>query len=156
MKLAVRYLLGVLTLGAMCLPSAVSAQQVAPGQHPEFLHALTDLRAARGYLEKMTPNEAVDADTSSAVHEIDSAIVLLKQASIDDGKNLNDHPPIDAHMQRSGRLSSAKQLLDQAHADVKQPEGDPAAAALQGRILAHIDAAHKYINQAIAARGGRP
>jgi len=156
MKLAVRYLVGVLAFGAMCLPIAVSAQQVMAGKHPEFLHALTDLRAARGYLEKATPNEAVDTNTTAAVHEIDSAIVLLKQASIDDGKNLNDHPPIDAHLQARGRLNTAKQLLDRAHADVKHPESDPAAVALQGHILAHIDAAHKYINQAIVARGGRP
>ncbi len=155
MKLAVRYLVGVLALGAMCLPSAVSAQ-VVPGKHPEFLHALSDLRAARGYLDKVTPNDAVDTDTAAAIREIDSAINGLKQASMDDGKDLHDHPPIDAHLEKTGRLHTAKELLEKAYADVKGPETDPAAAELQKRIWGHINAAHKYVDAAIIAKGGKP
>lgn len=155
MKLAVRYLVGVLAFGAMCLPSAVSAQ-VVPGKHPEFLHALSDLRAARGYLDKVTPNETVDSDTAAAIREIDSAISGIKQASIDDGKDLHDHPPIDAHLERTGRLNTAKQLLQQAYADLKGPETNPAVAELQKRIWGHINAAHKYVDAAIVAKGGKP
>ncbi len=155
MKLAVRYLVVVLAIGALCLPCAVSAQ-VVPGKHPEFLHALSDLRAARGYLDKVTPNDVVDNDSAAAIREIDSAINGLKQASIDDGKDLHDHPPIDAHLERTGRLHTAKQLLEKAYADVKGPETDPAAAELQKRIWGHINAAHKYVDAAIVAKGGKP
>jgi len=155
MKLAVRYLVVVLAFGALCLPSAVSAQ-VVPGKHPEYLHALSDLRAARGYLDKVTPNEAVDSDTASAIREIDSAISGIKQASIDDGKDLHDHPPIDAHLEKSGRLHTAKQLLEKAYSDVAKPESDPKAAEWQKRIWGHINAAHKYVDAAIMAKGGKP
>jgi hypothetical protein len=155
MKLAVRYLVGVLAFGAMCLPSAVSAQ-VVPGKHPEFLHALSDLRAARGYLDKVTPNEALDSDTASAIREIDSAINGMKQASMDDGKDLHDHPAIDAHLEKSGRLHTAKQLLEKAYNDVNGPESDPQAAELQKKIWGHINAAHKYVDAAIMAKGGKP
>jgi hypothetical protein len=155
MKLAVRYLVVVVAFGALCLPGAASAQ-VVPGKHPEFLHALSDLRAARGYLDKVTPNEAVDSDTASAIREIDSAINGMKQASIDDGKDLHDHPAIDAHLEKSGRLHTAKQLLEKAYQDVKGPESDPQAAELQKKIWGHINAAHKYVDAAIMAKGGKP
>jgi len=156
MKLAVRYLVMAVAFGALCLPCAVSAQQVAPGKHAEFLHALSDLRAARGYLDKVTPNETVDSDTAAAIREIDSAINGIKQASIDDGKDLHDHPPIDAHLEKTGRLNTAKQLLQKAYSDVAMQESDPAAAALQKRIWGHINAAHKYVDAAIVAKGGKP
>ena len=32
-----------------------------------------------------------------AIQEIDQAIQDIKRASIDDGKNLNDHPPVDGY-----------------------------------------------------------
>lgn len=154
--LSPRYLIVAVAFGALCLPAGLSAQQVLPGKHPEFLHALSDLRAARGYLDKVTPNENVDEDTASAIREIDAAIGGLKQASVDDGKDLHDHPPIDAHLEKTGRLHTAKQLLEKAYADVKMPETDPAAAELQKRIMGHINAAHKYLDQAIIAKGGKP
>lgn len=155
MKLVVRYVVGVLALGAMCLPSAVSAQ-VTPGKHPALLHALSDLRAARGYLDKVTPNDTVDNDTAAAIREIDAAINGMKQAAIDDGKDMHDHPPIDAHLEKTGRLHTAKQLLEKAYADMKEPESDPATAELQKRIWGHINAAHKYVDAAIVAKGGKP
>ena len=154
--LSPRHVIVALAFGALCLPAGVSAQQVLPGKHPEFLHALSDLRAARGYLDKVTPNEKEDEDTASAIREIDAAIGGLKQASVDDGKDLHDHPPIDAHLEKTGRLHTAKQLLEKAYADVKMPETDPPAAELQKRIMGHINAAHKYVDEAIVAKGGKP
>jgi hypothetical protein len=151
-----RHLIVALAFGALCLPAGLSAQQVLPGKHPEFLHALSDLRSARGYLDKVTPNDKVDNDTAAAIREIDSAINGLKQASVDDGKDLHDHPAIDAHLEKTGRLNTAKQLLEKAYADVKMPESDAPAAELQKRILGHINEAHKYVDQAIAAKGGKP
>jgi len=156
MKLAVRYLVAAVVLGALCLPCAMSAQQVPPAQHPAFLHALSDLRAARGYLDKVSANDTVDSDSSAAIHEIDLAINLMKQASIDDGKDIHDHPPIDAHLQKNGRLHTARQLLEKARDDVKMPENNPAAAQLQQRVIGHINLAHKYVDQAIVAKGGKP
>jgi len=152
-----RYWMLALAIGALCLPAGLSAQQpVSAAKHPEFLHALSDLRAARGYLDKVSTNEQVDQDSAAAIREIDAAINELKQASIDDGKNLHDHPAIDAHLEKNGRLHTAKQLLEKAHADVKMPESDETSRALQQEVLGRLDAAHRYVDQAIVAKGGKP
>ena len=67
-----------------------------PGRHPAYLHALTDLRHARAHLENLAPTHHMDKEEEHAIDEIDKAIEEIKRAAIDDGKNLNDHPPVDA------------------------------------------------------------
>ena len=57
-----------------------------------------------------------------AIHEIDEAINEIKKTSIDDGKDLNDHPPIDARMDWRGRLHKALELVNKAHNDVAREE----------------------------------
>jgi hypothetical protein len=150
MKLTVSKLLLVCLAGTLALPATMSAQAA---KHPEFLHALSDLRAARGYLDQLTSNQAVDSDSAKAIHEINDAITDLKKASIDDGKDLNWHPPVDASLGKTGRFHKAKELLEKAHNDVAQPETDAQAQALQSRILGHISEAHRAVDQAIAAAG---
>jgi hypothetical protein len=121
------------------------------GKHPYYLHALSDLRYARGYLDKLNPNDTVDNDSLKAIHEIDDAINDIKRASIDDGKDLHDHPPIDAHMKKTDRFHKAIELLDKAHQDVNQEEDDPAARGLKERSLKHIDDAHHDVDRAISS-----
>src|ERR1700685_3708420 len=75
-----------------------------PGRHPAYLHALTDLRHARAHLENLAPTHHMDKEEEHAIAEIDRAIEEIKGAAIDDGKNLNDHPPVDARMDRTGRF----------------------------------------------------
>lgn len=150
-KLNVPHLFLACALGALLLPTAMFAQ--APGKHPAYLHALADLRMARAYLSAPTPNGAVDNNASQAIQQIDAAIGELKKASIDDGKNINGHMPVDAHLDRTNRFHKAQELLDQAHADVAREEDDPAAVGLQGRIIQHIDAAHGFVAHAISVTG---
>jgi hypothetical protein len=121
-----------------------------PGKHPAYLHALSDLRYARGLLDKLGPDDAVDNDSMRAIQEIDGAIGEIKRASIDDGKDLRDHPAIDAHIARTDRFHKAIELLDKAHQDVKEGESDKAAVGLQDRALVHIDAAHRSVDAALA------
>ncbi len=147
LRFTVPQLLLVCFAGILGLPATMSAQAA---KHPEFLHALSDLRMARSYLDKTTPNQKVDADSAHALHEINDAIVELKKASIDDGKDINWHPPVDASLPQSGRFHKAKTLLEKAHSDVSQAETDPQAQALQTRILGHIDQAHKAVDAAMA------
>src|ERR1700684_4501590 len=82
-------------------PKAASAQQV-PGPHPAYLHALSDLRLARAYLDPIAW-PPVQRDEEHAIREIDAAIGEIKRASIDDGKNLEDHPQVDVNMRPEGR-----------------------------------------------------
>ncbi len=123
-----------------------------PGSHPAYLHALTDLRHARAHLQGATPNARIDADEQRAIDEIDAAIREVKEASIDDGKNLNDHPPVDAGMDRPGRLRRALELLDQAHNDIDMHESDGYAKGVKKRALHHIDEARKSVRDAIKVR----
>lgn len=129
------------------LPAVMVAD--TPGKHPAYLHALSDLRYARGYLDKLGPDDAVDNDSMRAIQEIDAAIREIKHASIDDGKDLGDHPKIDAHLAKTDRFHKALELLDKAHSDVKEGESDKAAVGLQDRSLAHIDAAHHSVDAAL-------
>jgi hypothetical protein len=115
--------------------------QGLPGAHPGYLHALTDLRAARWYLgHPEVGDRGMFANEDTAIAEIGGAISDLKQASIDDGKNLNDHPPGDLPEQGS-RLMKAIENLRQARTDVAQEEDNPQARELKHRTLAHIDRA---------------
>jgi hypothetical protein len=121
-----------------------------PGAHPAYLHALTDLRHARAHLERMTPSDRMDREQERAIGEIDKAIAEIKHAAIDDGKNLNDHPPVDQHMDWGGRYHKTLELLDRAHHDIAEREDDGFAHGLRRRALEHIDEAHRIVDHLIA------
>jgi hypothetical protein len=120
-----------------------------PGAHPAYLHALSDLRHARAHLDKLTPSDRIDDEEQHAIDEIDKAIGEIKRASVDDGKNLNDHPPVDVHMDRRGRYHRALELLDKAHNDIAREEDDSWARGLRNRALHHIDEAHRIVDHII-------
>ena len=145
MKMLVRLtLLSILT--ATCLGVALADK---PGNHPHYLHSLSDLRHARGLLNHLAANEHRDELESNAIAKIDAAINTIKAASIDDGKNLNDHPPVDAQMDRRGRFHRALELLDKAHNDIAREEDDPSVRGLRDRALHHIDEAHRIVDHLI-------
>jgi hypothetical protein len=120
----------------------------AQGKHPAYLHALTDLRHARAHLER-PDGGPLREEEKEAIHQIDEAINEIKRASIDDGKDLNDHPPVDAGLERTGRLHRAKELLDKAHQDIAHEEDNGFAQGLQQRAFGHIDRAIHEVNEAI-------
>jgi hypothetical protein len=143
MKILIRMTL-LSFLVATCMSVAFADK---PGHHPRYLHALSDLRHARACLDKLAMNEQRDELEQRAIEKIDDAINEIKRASIDDGKNLNDHPPIDTHLRRGDRYRKALELLDAAHRDVSLEEDDPQSQGLQGRIIAHIDQAHRIVEK---------
>jgi hypothetical protein len=143
MKIVIRFMLLTLLI-ATCVGVA-SADK--PGRHPRYLHSLTDLRHARALLDKLAMNEQRDEMEQRAIEKIDDAIREIKRASIDDGKNLEDHPPIDAHLRRGDRYRKVLELLDAVHRDVTMEEDDPQSQGLQGRIIAHVDEAHRIVER---------
>jgi hypothetical protein len=129
-------------LGALSFVGvATPANAQMPGPHPAYVHAISDLRAARGMLQTNwgIPQHAQAA--SAAVHEIDQAIADLKHASHDDGKNMNDAPPIDTALSPKGRLHKSYDLLKAAHNDASGTESDPFALPSRDHAMRHIDAA---------------
>ena len=121
------------------LPFAASAD--LPGKHPYYLHALTDLRTARWMLEHRPGDAAVSGQEDVAITEIDGAIGEIKRASIDDGKDVHDHPKMDVPPDHPGRLHKALELLRKTHSDVAREEDDPLTKGLRNRAVGHIDGA---------------
>jgi len=123
----------------LCVPLLASAD--LPGRHPEYLHALSDLRASRWLLEHRPGDVAVSVNEDVAITEIDRAIGEIKRAAIDDGKDIYDHRGVDLPPDRPGRLHRALDLLRQVHSDVAREEDDPATRGLRDRAVHHIDEA---------------
>jgi hypothetical protein len=116
--------------------------------HPAYLHALSDLREARGLLERPSDfNGKVKWKESEAIGEIDKAIGEIKKASIDDGKDVADHPAPDTTMHWGGRLKHARELLKGAEDDITKREGNYEAKGLRKRAFMHIDNAIRDIKR---------
>jgi hypothetical protein len=131
----------------IALPFAANAD--LPGKHPYYLHALSDLRAARWMLEHRPGDPAVSANEDVSVAEIDKAIGEIKRAAIDDGKNVQDHPAVDLPNDRPGRLHHALDLLRKVHSDLNREEDDPMTRGLKDRALHHVDEAIHATERAI-------
>ena len=119
------------------------------GEHPYYLHALSDLRAARWMIQHRPGNWAQTVDEVEAVRRIDAAIAEIKKASIEDGKNLEDHPPVDEHPDHAGRLRAALDFLRKARGDIGHDEDNRFAQGLQARAYGHIDGAIDAVKKAI-------
>jgi hypothetical protein len=117
--------------------------------HPAYLHALTDLRDARWNLEHRPGDAAVSTQEDVAIVEIERAINDAKAAAMEDGKNIYQHPPEDARIDRRGRLHRAEELLRKARQDVAQGEANPQAVELRNRVIGHIDVALQATDRAI-------
>ena len=120
-----------------------------PAHHPAYLHALTDLRDARWNLEHRAGDAAVSTQEDVAIVEIERAMGEARTAAMEDGKNVYQHPPEDAHIDRRGRLHHAVELLRKARSDVAQGESNGQAVELRNRVIGHIDLAIQATDRAI-------
>jgi hypothetical protein len=102
---------------------------------------LSDLRAARWCIEHRPGDWAQSADEQESVRQIDAAIGDIKQAALDDGKNIADHPPVDEHPDHRGRIHEAVKFLEKARADIAREEDNGYANGLRDRAIGHIDGA---------------
>lgn len=134
-------------LVAILLP--LSAFADLPGKHPAYLHALTDLRAARWLISHRSGDAAVSGDEDVAITRIDETINEIKRAAIDDGKDVNDHPGVDEHLDNRGRLNRANELLGKVHSDIAREEDDPMTRGLRDRAVHHLDEAIQATHRAI-------
>lgn len=139
----------IAVLGALIAACCLMAAADEPGRHPYYLHALTDLRDARAHLDRLTPSDRLNDQEEHVIAEIDAAIREIKHAAIDDGKDIGDHMPVDAHLKRTDRYHKAMELLDKAHHDIKQEEDNPESRGLQHRALDHVHEAHETLERII-------
>ena len=140
-----------LWMSAVTLLVCSWASADVPGKHPYYLHALSDLRTARWMLQHRPGDAAVSANEDVAITEINKAIGAIKHAAIDDGKNLEDHPPVDTHEPRSGRLHKALAALHAAHDDVAKEEDNGFATGLRARAIHDIDEAIRFSEAGVHA-----
>jgi hypothetical protein len=119
-----------------------------PAIHPAYLHAISDLRYARALLFR--PDwRPVMHDQQAAVEEIDHAIGEAKRAAIDDGKNIDDHPPVDRGLGWEGRFRKAMELLNSAEHDLSEPETNGAASAWRNASLGNVQHAKAFVGKAM-------
>jgi hypothetical protein len=146
MKLIAKVLVPIFVFALFLSMSASSAS--AQNRHPAYLHALTDLRAARANLERPDHGE-LRHEEKEAIHQINEAIDEIKKAAKEDGKDINEHPPVDVRMDWPGRLHRAMELLAKAHQDIAHEEDNSSAQGPQQRAFEHIDKAKHEVGEAI-------
>lgn len=137
-------LLSILIAGCVAVASADM-----PGQHPTYVHALSDLRAARAHLDYHAANEKRDAEEDHAIRLIDDAIDAARRAAIADGKDVKDSFPPDVRLERTDRFRKAQQLLDSARRNVAAKEDNPRARDLQGQAVGRIDEARRVVDRLV-------
>jgi hypothetical protein len=135
----------LLALAMIVLFTPLAGRVAQAQRHPAYLRALSDLRLARGFLDRLSPDEHVDRNQGMAIQEIEAAIRDIKAASIDDGKDLRDHPPVDAHIEPRNRFRQAREALKAAKKDISESEDNPEVRDLRHRSLDHIRSADDLV-----------
>lgn len=148
MKFSKSLLVAIALFATLAIGSTTSQAQEW-GRHPAYLHALSDLRLMRAYLDRLTPNERIDDASQNAIREIDAAIRVIKEASFDDGKDLRDHLPIDARIEPFDRFHRAREAGNAAFADINREEDNDYARGLKHRALDHIVQANQIVDHII-------
>jgi len=120
--------------------------------HPSYGRALAELRYARAHVSLHAPGVPPDENELEAIQEIDKAMQDVKDASEDDGKNLADHPLIEASWGRVERLQRALALLDQAHGNIELRQQDSFLKGLKANSAnQHVAKAREAIERAMHA-----
>lgn len=119
-----------------------------PAAHPHYLSAISDLRYARALLWRPDWRDVM-RDQRGAVEEIDHAIAEAKRAAIDDGKNIDDHPPLDARLGWEGRFRKAAELLDSALRDLSFEEDNRGAREWRAAARANVERARGLVGKAM-------
>jgi hypothetical protein len=136
------------TVALIMLLAACQSAALAE-KHPHYMHAMSDLRAAKAMLEH--PDEGnVMKDANNAANEINACLQDLQSAAWYDRKDPHHNPaPEFAGMDRLGRLHKALELMRRAHDDMAKEEDEPAAVGFQARALKHVDRAIGFTRRAI-------
>jgi len=116
--------------------------------HPRYLSAIANLRYARALLFRPDWRDVM-RDQRAAVEEIDHAIGEAKRAAIDDGKNIDEHPPVDVRAGWEGRFRKAMEVLDAAMSDLSFQEPNRGAAEWRTAALANVQRARGLVQKAM-------
>jgi len=137
-------------LAAMTMmPGAAQAQWWRA--HPAYLRALSDLRSAYWLIQHRDPSDPMQAaEEGRALDEIRATYNELAQASISDGRNIDDQPPADMVWgARGNRFYKAGELLQAANAELRGEEDNPAANGMRRRAIRHLGLAMRALTDAV-------
>jgi hypothetical protein len=150
-QLKISLSLGILALLTACAVQVVPqpSVQAHPQQHPAYLHALSDLRAAKWLIAHRPGNAKVSGDEDVAITRINETIGEIKRAAIDDGKDIDDHPLSDEKLNHRGQLHRADELLRKSRNDIAREEDNPGTRGLRDRAIQHLDEAIRATDLAI-------
>lgn len=133
-------------------PPTTVVVQTGPAGHPAYLHALSDLRMARALLTRPARDVEVKWDENRAIAKLNAAVREINEAAIDDGKPIEDHPPVDARLRHRDRIRAAVDLMEKAARDIEEREDNGFARGLRGRAVGHIRDAIRWSREAIEDR----
>ena len=133
-------------------PPPVTEPAPAPGAHPAYIMALRNLRFARALLERPARPD-VKWDEQAAIHYIDGAMKEIRDAAIDDGKPMTDHPVLEATWGYRDRLHRSMLLLRDSMHDLMSREDNGFARGLRNRAINQISQAEHAVAAAIGEHG---
>lgn len=139
MNPSLKMIAATLAVGAGLL-AAQPAMADVPGPHPGYVHALNDLRYAHWLLRAPAEWNVTDHERAAEGY-VDRAYADIRQAGIDDGKDIDDRMPVDAGLSHRDRLQRALVALERAHRDVNGWESDPYARRPRAAADGNLDAA---------------
>jgi hypothetical protein len=113
-------------------------------QEPHYLHALSDLRTARDYIQSDHRHD-FDHERHHAVDEINKAIDEIKHAAWDDGRQTKYAPPAQPDTDPWHPMREGVRFLDAARGDVAQGVDQAGNAGLRDRAIMHIDEAKRAL-----------
>ena len=128
------------TVCALSLLLILTSATPAKAQFPAYLHALSDLRSARAYLE-YDHRHVGEHERQRAIEHISRAIDDIKVAARDDGKNPWHTPPPQSGGSEGWPIHSAVRLLREARGDVDHGRDLPENHGLRERSVENIDKA---------------
>lgn len=132
-------------IAAVFAPAALNAD--TPGQHPAYLHARSDLRAAQ-FLLRVREEPNVTRNLMAADQEVEAAIREVDRAAFVDHKDLDDHPHAQGNFDRRGRFGRIVQLLREARSDLGREEDNGRARGWRDEAYRHIDRALEHMHRA--------
>ncbi len=144
-------ILGVAACALTALAIFVTATP-AQAQEPHYLHALSDLRTARDYIQ--FDRGQFGGERRHAVEEINKAIEEIKHAAWDDGKNTQFAPPAQGVTTGWAPMHQASKWMVQARTHVAEGVDTPQNQGLRDRAIFHVDKALRII-QSLEAAGSQ-
>ena len=132
----------------LVMATVVPALADAPGAHPAYLHARSNLRVAERIMMSIREEPNVMNDLRAASERVHQAIRMIDEAAVIDRKDIIDNPPTDTYPDRRGRYRAIYQMLEGAKRDLSQAEANLSAVGWRNAAIGKVNEAEGLIKRA--------